>query len=658
MTGTAVPRGALVAGVGTLAVFAAWSATDGGYAETVWYPAAVLLLVLVGVLAWAVPQRPLGRASSVLLAGAVGFAAWSYASIAWAGDRGLALTGANRTLTYTVILYLILRQTWRGSDAMWYAAAWAAITVGIGFVTLAVTEHSSNLEGRFVAGRLAVPIDYVNANAALFVLAAWPLLALTAARAVPMLARALGLGFAGAAVEIALLAQSKGAVLGAAAAAVVLLAVVRGRVRTAVPMAIIAVVVALFHRPLLEVYRRVGADKHPSAAVAAANRSIAVSFGLLVVIGAVVAVVDRRLSALPPRRAAALGATVNVVAVLALVGIAVGGLVRFGSPEAILKRSWHAFKYPPHDAADATHFLSTAGNHRYDFWRVAADQFLANPVLGAGADNFSATYVRLRRSAEEPLYPHSLEASLLGGNGLVGTAFFAVFVAAAGWSLVRLSRSAKTGAVVGAGALGLGVYWLAHGSVDWLWPFPALTGPAFALVGAAVAASETEPARPLLGLPTSVRRLAGACALGVAAVALVPAWIAARDVALGASVWRGSPGLAYSRFHAAATLNPMSDEPYVVAGTVAERRRDWPRVASLFRHAIGRNRSNWYSHLELGVASAELGERQAALGELQTARRLDPREPSVREVLEAVREGKRVPVEDLDSQLLDRIKLR
>lgn len=650
-----MPRGTLVAGVSTLIVFAVWATTDGGYAETTWYPAGILLLVLVGVLAWAVPQRSLGRLSCVILVGAVGFTAWSYASIAWAGERGLALTGANRTLVYTLILFLVLRQRWRGTEAMWYSAAWAAITVGIGFVTLLITAHASNFEGRFVAGRLAVPIDYVNANAALFVLAAWPLLAVSAARSVPIRVRALGLGFAGAAVEIALLAQSKGAALGAAAAAAVLLLVVRARVRAAVPMVLVAAVVALFHAPLLDVYRRVGTGDQ--ASLAAANRAIALSFGVLVVIGAIAALADRRLSALP-RQAARLSVAANVVAVLLLVAAAAGGLARFGNPEAIVKRSWHAFKHPSLGPAGTTHFLSTAGNHRYDFWRVAGDQFLADPLLGAGADNFSATYVRLRRSPEEPLYPHSFEASLLGGNGLVGTAFFVVFLGAAGWSLVRLSRTAEAGAVVGAGGLGLGLYWFAHGSVDWLWPFPALTGPMFGLVGAAVAVYEARVAAAPVPAPALLRRGALTAALGFAAVALVPAWLAARDIALGVDVWRTSPDLAYSRFRAAAGLNRVSDQPYLFAGAVAERRRDWPRVKSFFTSAVGRNRGNWYSRLELGVADAELGERRAALGELESARRLDPRESIVREVLDAVRARERVPVEELDRQVLDRIDPR
>ena len=30
-------------------------------------------------------------------------------------------------------------------------------------------------------------------------------------------------------------------------------------------------------------------------------------------------------------------------------------------------------------------------------------------------------------------------------------------------------------------------YWVVHGSVDWLWEYPGLGGPAFALLGVAVA---------------------------------------------------------------------------------------------------------------------------------------------------------------------------
>jgi hypothetical protein len=86
-----VPPDLLVVGVTTLAAFAVWSSTDGGYAEVVWYPVGIILLLLAVMLVWSAPWRRLGHRSLIAAAGLAGYTAWSFLSIIWAGDRGLDL---------------------------------------------------------------------------------------------------------------------------------------------------------------------------------------------------------------------------------------------------------------------------------------------------------------------------------------------------------------------------------------------------------------------------------------------------------------------------------------------------------------------------------------------------------------------------------------
>src|SRR5207302_7556647 len=86
--------------------------------------------------------------------------------------------------------------------------------------------------------------------------------------------------------------------------------------------------------------------------------------------------------------------------------------------------------YPP-VTKTSSHFTSGLGNNRYDFWRVALIELRAHPAAGVGADNFAEDYVRLRRSSEEPLYPHSLELRVLAQTGVVGALLFAGFLIAA-----------------------------------------------------------------------------------------------------------------------------------------------------------------------------------------------------------------------------------
>src|SRR3712207_8741462 len=56
----------------------------------------------------------------------------------------------------------------------------------------------------------------------------------------------------------------------------------------------------------------------------------------------------------------------------------------------------------------------------------------------------------------------------------------------------------------------------------------------------------------------------------------------------------------------------------VVAGAIASRVGDVPRMRRHFARAIERNDRNWYSHLELGLADALAGRRDAALDRKST----------------------------------------
>ena len=647
------PPEIVLGGAVTAAVLGFWSSADGGFAETVWYPTGILLLALLAVLAWSAPGRRLGRWTRVAVAGFAGLTAWSFLSILWAGDPGTALTGANRTLVFLVVLVVVARQRWQPREAAAFLVVWALTTTVVGVVSFAYAAYGAHALTAFSDGRLSIPIDYANANAALFVLAAWPLVAVAQSARMPAGLRVLCLGAAGVAAELAILAQSKGAVIATAVTVVLFVLVARRHARAGVPIVVVAAIVAILHGPLFDVYVRLHGGPDPVGAIRAAAVTMAISFGCLVAAGAATVALERRVFAPSPRLSAVCARFAGAVTAAAVVaGIAVV-VVELGSPASIARRGWHAFKHPAETSTASSHFVTGAGNHRYDFWRVAAHQFEHDPLLGRGVDNFAADYVRLRRSSEQPTYPHSLEARLLGGTGLVGFGLFIVFAVGAFAACIAAARSAGAWAVVGLAGATMFAYWLVHGSVDWLWEFPALSGPAVAAVACSAGAEQVETAAS-----PSPRRahLAGgaAVAAGVAAaVALVPAWLAARYIAEGVSTWRSDPSASYAALDRAAGFNRLSDQPDVVAGTIAERRRDWPRARLYFSRALRRNPDNWYSQLEQGVAQAKLGEHTAALASLRRASRLDPLEPTVRDVLTAVVAGRPFSVKALDAQFVD-----
>lgn len=636
--------------------FALWSANDGGYEEIVWYPVGLVLGVLAGILAWSVGRRRLGRWATVALGGFAAYTVWAYLSIGWAGDRGLALTGANRTLVYLIVFFVAATRTWRGVDAMLLASCWSLVTVGVGVVSLLHANALTHPETDFVGGRLTVPIDYANANAALFVLAAWPLVIVAQEARFPTALRAAALGCAAVAADLALLAQSKGAALGTIATVVVVAAVARSRARLLAQLVLVGLSIAILHGPLFGVYNRINDGDDPKHAVHRAVVAVAITFVLVTVLGAVSAVAGDRFARVAPVQAARAGIAFVALVALAAVLLLAAVTVHYGGPASTLRHGWHAF-VRPQDSAASSHFISTAGNHRYDFWRVAARQFKHAPLQGAGIDNFGADYVRYRKSLEQPLYPHSLEARVLGETGLVGLVAFLAFVVGGAWLALRAARSRSLLEPVGLTSLALFAYWLAHGSVDWLWEFPGLTGPVVALLGCAssveTAAPETAPAdesRRRLPFPVAAQIAAGIAA----AVVLVPSWLAARDIASALSSWRHNPARASSLLDNASRLNPLSDQSYVVSGTIAERRREWPSVRRAFERALDRNEQNWYSHLELGIALAKLGDKAGAVATLERAHELDPRESLVTGVLAAVRAGHTIDVTQLDDRIIGR----
>lgn len=644
-----------IPGAVALVVFAFWGGTDGGYSELVWYPSGLLLLVLLLVTEWSVPGRQLGRRSWLALGAFGAFTAWAYMSISWASDRGLALTGANRTLVYLVVFLLALRRPWGSKQLATWTGVWAFAIAVVGLTRLLVGVASAHPTDMFEGGRLTVPVQYPNANAALFVLAVWPLVRLAQEPRLHAALRALALAGAGASFDLALLAQSKGAALGGLVALCFYVLFGRNRLRLVIPLLLVFGTALALHGPLLDVYSRSNDGHGAAAAIHAAAIAILLGSLALLALGLVVAVVDSRFASVPSRRMALLARAAAVALGTAVAVGAVVGILRIHDPAHLLSRDWRSFKTPAHSSDASSHFLSSAGNHRYDFWRVAADQFRRSPLTGAGVENFADDYIQLRRSGEEPLYPHSIEAKLLGGTGLVGFGLFGGFVVLVSCACVGAARSPHDSAATGLVAATMLVYWLAHGSVDWLWEFPALSAPV--LFVAAATAAARGGANELVRLRAPALAVGGVIAVA-ALVALVPAWLAARDTEAAANVWRRDTRAAYDAVDRASRLNPLSDVAYVTAGTIAEQRRDWPDVQRFFGLAVERNERNWYSQLELGIAASRLGNRREAASALARARDLNPREPVVRSVQRQIRERKTVGVAAVDHALLESTILR
>lgn len=637
--------------VGVLVLLAV---ADGGFNADVFLPVALFVLGLLVTFALARPglfSAP-SRPAKVALLSFAAFVLWSFASIAWADVKGEAWNGANRSLFYLCIFAVLALWPWTPLAA---GVAVGGFAVGIALVGVGSVEVARRWDepiDAFIGSLFVEPIGYHNATAALFALAFWPALLLASRREVHPLLRGLMLASAGVLLSLALLPQSRGSLFVFPVALAVYLAVVPGRARSIITLVPVLGTTALALDPLLDLYTAAG-EGDPATGLARVRDAVALQAGALLVLGIVAAFVDRRL-ALPDRVARA-GAQTVVVASLAAVAIGVA-VVLPDDPVDRVTAAWEDFKAGDRPDDGTTHFTSSLGSNRYDFWRVGLDVFRDAPLQGIGADNFAVEYLLDRRSDEEPLYPHSLEVQMLSQVGLVGSCFLVLFLGAAVLATFADRRGAPFPAALSAAAVAGCAYWAGHSSGDWLWETPAVTAPALGFLGLAVGLG-SRPAGPRDRRAPWALSVGGA-AVVAAAVSLTLPWLAAKEMRAAASSWAADPQAAYDRLERARALNPLSDRPDQLMGAIASREGDWETMRSAFERALERNPFSWYAHFELAVVAAVEGRRAEALSRLADAELLSPSEPAIAELRPRIERGEPVDPDALDRYFVERLENR
>ncbi|HZV74150.1 MAG TPA: O-antigen ligase family protein [Conexibacter sp.] len=664
----------LVPALLVVGLFVYWGAHGGGYASTTWEPSALLVLGLLVATAAGLgidrlrTSRPLALALGLLAA----YAGFSYLSIAWAPSPGDALDGSNRALLFLLLFALFALLPWRSWSARVTLGAFALGIGTIAVVTLARLGSAGQVPALFSGTRLAAPIGYVNGSAALLLTATLLGIALAARRELPIVLRGLLLASAAAALQLSVLCESRGWLFALPIVLVLTLVLVPGRVRLALWALPPFAGAALALPALLDVFEQ--ADKAPTAAATvqalirtsghAADVALLVCTGVLLA-GLAMAAFDRRTAVSPrvARGANRAGAAIAIAGALA--AIAAGFALTDGRPDRKIADYWNHSQGYRATMPGSSRFAAV-GSNRPDFWRVSLKAFADRPLGGLGQDNWGEYYLGVRRSSEQPRWPHSLELRLLAHTGLVGFLLFVGFLAAAlTAALAGRRRSVPGAAAVAAIALLPLVAWLVHGSVDWFWEIPALSGPAFAFLAlggavmrpvpvAGASASVPDPApsaAPAVastptdaapGAPSSPARRPVVLAVGLGALALLAAaalalpYLAEREVAAASSGWPADPARAFARLDRAAQLNPLSARPQLVAGVIALQLGE-PRVAERrFTQALERDGGDWFATLGRGLAASALGQPVRARAYYARARSLDPAEPLVQEALARV----------------------
>jgi O-antigen ligase len=657
-------RPEVLPGLFAVASFVALAAAEGGFEPTSWYPAALFLLGLLAVTVVVLGRRGELRSRpslSVAIALLAAFVAWTFLSIAWSQVQGDAWDGANRNLMYLTAFALFALLPWRDSTAALVLGAHCVGLAAVALVTVVDVATAADPTLSLLGGRLADPTGYHNATAALLLAAFFPALLLASRGEVPWPARGLLLASAGTLLEVAIMPQSRGSVIAFPIVAVAFLALAPGRVRLLIWALPVAVAAALASGPLLDVYTAATEEGGDApAAFDSALTAIALSAAALLAIGCALGLAERRVPLSEPVRRNGSRAVGAVAAAGAVVGIVVG-LSATGNPVTWVGDRWDDFKAGQEVEFGESRFASGLGSNRYDFWRVAMDDFAEDPMIGLGVEQFAVEYLTGRESDEEPLHPHSVEVRIVSQTGLMGTLLFAGFLVVATIAALRTRlRAGNTlGGAVAVGALAAFAYWFAHGSGDWFWPFAGLSAPAFAFL--ALAGSELDggdggvaEAGPGRRTPWPLLAAGGAVALLAAASYVLP-WAAARDAKIAAENWPANLQGAYDRLERARDLNFLSDRPDLIAGTIAARAGDRARARAAFEAALERNSASWYAQLELGVLDALADERAPALGHLRAARRISPTDPLVRSTLRKVAQGSSVTLAQVDEELQSRI---
>jgi tetratricopeptide (TPR) repeat protein len=647
---------ALVAGI-TIAPF------DGGFRETTWYPVALFLAALTAlVLVVAPPPRSArSRTFELAMAAYALFTLWTFASIFWADVPGNAWDAGNRALLYGLVVALVGLRPWPPGPAR--AALWlvsGGITaLAVGLLVVSAGDNPGDL---FVVGRLADPVGYANATASLFLIGLFPAVHLATAREERVALRGVALAFAVILLSTGLMTQSRGGVIAFCVASALFCVLHPRRWAAFAALLVTAGLVALSWNPLTDV-RNAASNPQLEGFLADARQAIVLSALAALVLGAAAAFAGRRAAA---RLAGSTGGRRRAErAFLALAAVvALGGVVFVVASPGWIDDRWSDFKDTSYANVETgeTRFGGALGSGRYDYYRVALNDWRDHPFAGRGAESFQIPYLQQRRTLEAPRYAHSLAFETLGGLGLIGALLLAVFLGAAiaCFAAVRRRGGEAEAGIATAAFAGFAV-WFVHGLVDWLWQFAAVSAIAMGLLALAMrtappaAAPSLEAAAPPRSLPL---RVVLAVATLAAAVSLAVPGAAARYERDAFERQREDPDGALERLDRAADLDRLSASPLIARAVLARSRgfRDDARADLL--EAIEREPENWFAHFELALLDGQARRYDDAARSIAEARRLNPQQPLVAEVQEDVRDRRMIEPGAIERALRGQLSVR
>ena len=500
--------------------------------------------------------------------------------------------------------------------------------------------------------RFSEPLGYMNDNVAMWTMGMLACLFTAATRAVPVPIRGLAFGGAGVLGALSLMGESRGWAVALPVGLLVFVALGPGRPRKLVSVFVVGIGCALAAGPVLALHDEFNAARFDTQ-LADAVRAIGALGLALTLIGAAGALLDRRLPARPHpslRARRVVGAATAALAAVLVAGLFVAG----GAGERV-SEAWDSFKRraqaeeggsasvtpgdPPRRVEGGVGGLRGPPVERRGRGQLPARVPPARqvrrttplrtlaPARRPGADRIDRRGPACRRSRRPavvgPRRHRKSNAPCLCRGRRRHRRFRLLDGARVRRLVPRASRARRPCHRLSRD--GGGHATCEHGRE----PPPQRRG-AFAVVAAGLAV----------------------------AIALALPWLAERDIARAADIWRNDPGGAHRALDRAATLNPLTARPALTAGSIAVQAHDFQRAETEFREALERDSDNSYALLELGLIESARGDRQRAVGLLEQATRLSPRDFLIARALRRARSGARLQPAAVNHQIARRAEAR
>jgi len=601
----ALARGGVWVGVLAFVPVTALAADQGGYFATSWGWAAVGLLWVAALALVLRPAIRLGTADYVLVLTWTAVAAWIALSALWSADAPQTVLEIERTLVYlSAVLAFVLVARAYSRVHMLGGVLWAIGAISLFSLATRLFPNTLRVFDPTAVNRLAQPIGYWNG------LCGFVVIGIVLALGFAIHGRAPITRVAAAALLVPLVATfyftfSKNGWIALAAGLLAAVVVDRRRLELLLLLILLAPVLVLdvwlsSRRPgLTQAHVSLQAatrDGHHLAWILVGLTAAAAAVSLAIL------VVGRRASVSPAARRAF---TVCVVAACcALLGFVFS---RYGGPATLGRHGWRSFKAAPSQAQDLnTRLLTLSGDGRYDYWRIALDDYRSHPLLGSGAGSYERYFLQhtppnLSRVSDA----HGLYVETLAELGPFGLLLVLVALAT---PLVVMARG-KRGPLVGAAA-GAYVALLAHAASDWDWELPAVIL-AGLVCGIALVVGERREER-LRPLPSVVRAGAVGAIAAVGVFALIGLVGNAALAASRSDLAAGKLESAQTQARRAARWAPWSAAPWDALGNAQFAARDDPAARTSFEHGLSIDHDDWQLWYDLANASTGASYRVAA----------------------------------------------